>query len=299
MKFELKPDNRNSSDEDLIKDLKEVAQSLSKNTLTRSEYGRRGRYSGATLSKRFGSWNEALKKGGLVASYSTPDYSFISDEQLITELKRISAIPNVEAVTVSAFNKHKIIPGTAARIQSRFGTWANALKKAELDKAPSGRRFTDDDLFENMLNVWTYHGRQPTVTEMGEFPSEVTRNTYSNRFSSWRNTLEQFVIRMNKEENLDQRVLKTGPSANKLQEVKKQITVSEDRRGIPLGLRYKVLSRDNFKCVRCGRNPATNIGVELHIDHKLPFSLGGKTVLENLETKCKECNLGKSNRHSE
>ena len=74
---------------------------------------------------------------------------------------------------------------------------------------------------------------------------------------------------------------------------------SEDRRGICLSLRYKVLSRDNFRCVRCGRSPAINPGVELHVDHKQPFSKQGKTIMENLETKCKECNLGKSNRHSE
>jgi 5-methylcytosine-specific restriction endonuclease McrA len=33
----------------------------------------------------------------------------------------------------------------------------------------------------------------------------------------------------------------------------------------------------------------------LHIDHIVPWSKGGETALENLETLCSECNLGKSN----
>lgn len=67
-------------------------------------------------------------------------------------------------------------------------------------------------------------------------------------------------------------------------------------RNIPLGMRIRVLDKDNFKCVFCGRSPATDIGINLHIDHIIPFSKGGKTTLENLQTLCEECNLGKSDR---
>ena len=35
--------------------------------------------------------------------------------------------------------------------------------------------------------------------------------------------------------------------------------------------------------------------VELHVDHIKPWSKGGETVLENLQTLCATCNLGKSN----
>ena len=35
--------------------------------------------------------------------------------------------------------------------------------------------------------------------------------------------------------------------------------------------------------------------IELHIDHIIPWSKGGETVLENLQTLCSDCNLGKSN----
>lgn len=64
-------------------------------------------------------------------------------------------------------------------------------------------------------------------------------------------------------------------------------------RNVPLKLRLRVLKRDNFKCVLCGRSPAIVPGISLHIDHKIPFSRGGETVFENLQTLCQDCNLGK------
>ena len=58
-------------------------------------------------------------------------------------------------------------------------------------------------------------------------------------------------------------------------------------------LRYQVSKRDSFKCCACGASPAKDTSVELHIDHIVPWSKGGETVLGNLQTLCSRCNLGK------
>jgi 5-methylcytosine-specific restriction endonuclease McrA len=68
---------------------------------------------------------------------------------------------------------------------------------------------------------------------------------------------------------------------------------SETREDIPPSLRYQVLVRDKSTCQKCGRK-APN--VELQVDHVLPWDCGGPTVIDNLQTLCKECNLGKSNK---
>ncbi len=68
---------------------------------------------------------------------------------------------------------------------------------------------------------------------------------------------------------------------------------NDKKRDIPLKLRLKVLDRDKYTCVFCGRTPALLPGVTLHIDHKVPFSKGGKTEFENLQTLCFDCNYGK------
>ena len=66
------------------------------------------------------------------------------------------------------------------------------------------------------------------------------------------------------------------------------------KREIGIQLRYKVLKRDNFKCCACGASPAKDPTVELHIDHIIPWSKSGETTLENLQTLCSRCNIGKS-----
>ncbi len=57
-------------------------------------------------------------------------------------------------------------------------------------------------------------------------------------------------------------------------------------------LRYDVLRRDSFKCQICGATAKE--GAKLHVDHIIPVSKGGKTILSNLRTLCDRCNMGKS-----
>lgn len=60
----------------------------------------------------------------------------------------------------------------------------------------------------------------------------------------------------------------------------------------------KILERDNYKCVVCGRGEKE--GVELHVDHIKPRDLGGKAIIENGQTLCAQHNHMKKNlRHTE
>ena len=59
-------------------------------------------------------------------------------------------------------------------------------------------------------------------------------------------------------------------------------------------LRFEVLFRDKFTCRFCGASPTKDPSVTLHIDHIVPWSKGGETALDNLQTLCSKCNLGKS-----
>ena len=62
-------------------------------------------------------------------------------------------------------------------------------------------------------------------------------------------------------------------------------------------MRYDVLRRDGFRCVRCGRGRED--GVKLHVDHIVPVSRGGKSTMDNLQTLCEDCNCGKGNKYIE
>ena len=57
--------------------------------------------------------------------------------------------------------------------------------------------------------------------------------------------------------------------------------------------RFLVFSRDEFKCVYCGRNPRDH-NTTLEVEHVHPKAKGGTDSLDNLVTACRECNAGKS-----
>jgi len=91
--------------------------------------------------------------------------------------------------------------------------------------------------------------------------------------------------------------IKTFEITNNIEEFLPTIIKDQrEKRSIPLNLRYKVLHRDKSTCIKCGKTPLD--GVKLHIDHIIPFSKGGLTVLNNLRTLCSECNIGRSNKYS-
>lgn len=55
-------------------------------------------------------------------------------------------------------------------------------------------------------------------------------------------------------------------------------------------VRFSVLTRDGFRCTYCGRSAKET---NLEIDHVVPRSGGGKTIMQNLRTACQDCNVGK------
>ncbi len=58
-------------------------------------------------------------------------------------------------------------------------------------------------------------------------------------------------------------------------------------------LKQKILERDGYKCVLCGRSAKE--GYELHVDHIIPKDIGGKATFENGQTLCSICNFRKKN----
>jgi len=55
----------------------------------------------------------------------------------------------------------------------------------------------------------------------------------------------------------------------------------------------RIYKRDNKKCKYCGKILKFK---EIHIDHYIPLSKGGKHIESNLNTSCAFCNLSKGNK---
>lgn len=58
-------------------------------------------------------------------------------------------------------------------------------------------------------------------------------------------------------------------------------------------IRFEVFRRDGYRCKICGMSPEADPEVTLHVDHIIPVSLGGISEIENLQTLCSSCNMGK------
>lgn len=213
MKFQLESHNRNVPDEDLIDDLKRVAEMLGQNKVTIDQYNEHGNYHNSTLNRRFGSWFKALEKAGL--------------------------------------------------------------------KKTRTLNISNEELFENLVSVWTNLGYQPKYSSLTKDVSKYSAGTYEKRFGGWRKALEAFVVWVNEGELPDL----------PLDQVKQN--TKRTPRNINWRLRAMVLMKDGAKCKLCGATPQD--GSKLHVDHIVPWANGGETVFENLQILCEKCNIGKSN----
>jgi hypothetical protein len=207
----------------------------------------------------------------------------VSDEELIADLRRVAELLGTETLTIVQYKQKGEFGDTTQK--KRFGGWNNALLRAGL-KISLRQNYPDEELFENILTLWQHYGRQPSIRELASSPSSIfSRRPYSRRFGSWMNALSAFVDYANDTSaEFAEHSIKIGID-NK----------HKTGRNPSLRLRWRVLQRDRFKCCDCGRSPATTLGIELHVDHNIPWSKGGETVFENLRTLCSICNLGKSN----
>lgn len=203
-----------------------------------------------------------------------------SNAELLDDLRMAAASNSSEKLSQKVYKERgKFSDSTIIR---RFGTWNKALGEAGL--LVSGRiDISEETLFENVLKLWLHYGHQPRRAYLALPPSTVSQSPYNRKYGSWNSALKAFVEYANTQEV-------ERPSDERTPSIK-----SRNGRDPSLRLRYRVLVFDNFKCRVCGRSPASDSKVELHVDHIVPWSAGGNTDFDNLQTLCSTCNLGKSN----
>ena len=214
-------------------------------------------------------------------------------EKIIAELCRVAGLCGNRCFSRREFDEKAVYcKGTV--VLYRFGTWQAALDAAglKLEKVKMDRsQISNDQLFEELGRVWKLIGHRPSKDEWENADAKYSYTTYKARFGGWLNACSAFV----ENESCRNEGATPEPTAkpNKLhQPVNLSRIQSDKKRYVSDGLRYRVHKRDGFKCVSCGRSPAT-ARIWFHIDHIRPFSRGGMTVLENLQTLCNECNWGK------
>ncbi len=209
----------------------------------------------------------------------------IPEQELLDDLKRVAKQVGQQTLTAAVYDEKGKFGKTT--ILRRFGSWNKALEASGLNVILVLNN-KEEVLFENLIDVWQRLGRQPVGKDIEKSTgySKFSLGTYEKRFGSWNKALQAFEAFINR-----------GPETEiKSPQPKKSDSRSKRTlRKINWRLRAIVLIRDNCICKMCGASPAKNSSVELHVDHISPWSKGGETVLENLQTLCTICNIGKSN----
>ena len=302
MDFKLNDYHRNISNEELLSDIIRVAASLGKRSISINEYNNNGgKYHSSTICKRFNGWLKALEKCGLLPNENQTKVKGIDIDDMIKDLQDVATRIGKTSLTCNQYSQHGKY--SVSLFLNKFDSWNNALKVSGLvpfDHPLGGGTKNKVDEYaclEEIERIWVALGRQPTTTDIKNGLSKYSLHTYERRFGSWRKALEYFVAYMNGEQEVEKPDDQISENySDRVSQKNSDIEVlHKTKRDIGLRLRFLVMKRDNFRCCMCGRSPASTLGIELHIDHIIPWSKGGETIIDNLQTLCSDCNLGKSN----
>ena len=210
------------------------------------------------------------------------------DKELLNDLKKVADQIKMDTVGREQYDqKGKFVSGTLIR---RFGTWNKALEKAGL-KISINRNISEEELFENIEEVWINLGRQPLYEEIKKPFSKYSPKPYEKRFGTWRKALEAFIEYINSDKDENQETEENGQDEKHFDAVETEFK-HKTKRNISERLKVQVLMRDGNKCKLCG---ITVTGENIHFDHIKPWAKGGETILENIQVLCALHNLAKGN----
>jgi len=205
----------------------------------------------------------------------------LSDSQLIESLEKYSQFVEGRFFSTTEYDKWKDKNGHSSTIVSRFGSWRKALQIIGVDGGRE-REYTAEELVENLENIWKELKFPPGKRQLSNYGQKISERPYKRLWGSVQFACEQIALfhqgKISREQLFLVENLKTH------------------RKTIPLNVRWQVLKRDNYTCVKCGKSPGKDHTIELEIDHIIPISKNGSNEVENLQTLCHECNQGKKDR---
>jgi len=121
----IKVNEYNIDKDKLITDLKNIANKINSNTLSRKEYKENGgKYSEAPFKRCFGSWNNALKEAGFEVNTNNIAYS-----ELELYNNYINVCEKLGKQASSKDMRNAISEIAESTYSNRFGSWNNFLIK--------------------------------------------------------------------------------------------------------------------------------------------------------------------------
>ncbi len=182
------------SDEELLESLREKARELGRKPTIKNCDLDNNMASSVTFIKHFGTWNNALKKAGLVPD----DYGYRQSwdrQKMITSLqKKAKELDRTPTVADCRSDKNMPDPATYAR---HFGSWNNALKVAGLEiQYPHQQPYSSDE--ELLVILWKKAkklGRKPEVADCRSDKNMPSPVTYAEHFGSWSKAVDTMILK--------------------------------------------------------------------------------------------------------
>ena len=201
---------------------------------------------------------------------------FPSEEDLLKDISNVMQRIGRGSLTMKEYDTYGSYDvSTALR---KIGKWSDILKSL---KAPVNVIYhTDDDLLNNIKNVWLKKGKQPTRRDMdNKSLSTISSGAYIRHFGTWYNALDLFSKFIAKD---------AGDSIEEVVEIYNGYSHTTKREPSDR-LKVQVLMRDGNRCRICGAVCDGGLH-KIHFDHIKPWSKGGETTLDNLQVLCSDCN---------
>jgi len=254
----------------------------------------------STSTRRFPAKANATRR--ITASRSSRALIRASERDLLDDLQRVARKLRTATLSAAQYDYHGRF--RSRRIIVRFASWGRAVSAAGLETSRD-LRITHDRLMWNLGEVWRALGREPAREDMIRPRSRWSAYAYLSRYGGWPRTIQIFRRWKARQRNSRTPMVRPGSAADRRAMAVEHGRIDAKRRRLAFlrycapGVRFKVLERDAFRCVACGRSPATHKGLALHVDHIKPASRGGGLGgpnYKNLQTLCRDCNYGKKDR---
>jgi hypothetical protein len=205
----------------------------------------------------------------------------ITDDRILSSVKEYAKSVNFRYFPTTEYDKWEEKIAHTGTIIERFGSWKKVLALLGIEGGRE-RKYTTEQLVDNLENIWKQLGYPPGKRQIGKLGLKISEHPYKIIWGSVCKACECLAAfhegRLSREKLLKGTALVCA------------------RRTIPLNIRWAVLKRDKYRCVKCGKAPSVSHGVELEVDHIRPIAKGGVNDIENLQTLCKDCNQGKKDR---
>lgn len=167
-------ESKETSKEDILKDIRRVAESLKKAPTTR-EYTQKGRHSSSLICRRFESWNAALAEIGYNPNQPIHNKKILADIREVSD--DVGGTPS--QVEYAEHGTHSV-----QTVVDHFGSWDSAIIEVGLD--PIQTEISVETLLADIRRVANKVGEAPSVPQYLEHGNHSPTTVQNNFGGSWK-----------------------------------------------------------------------------------------------------------------